>query len=618
MPLHIEDYALIGDCQTAALVGLDGSIDWLCFPHFDSGACFAALVGTPQNGRWLLAPAGEVKKATRRYRDGTLVLETDFETAGGAVRVVDCMPPRSGEPDLIRLVQGLRGRVKMRMELTLRFDYGSIIPWVRRTKRGIHAVAGPDAVVVDTEVNLHGEDFKTVAEFTVAEGAEIPFVLMWYPSNQKRPKPIDPARVVRGTEKWWRKWSDECTYEGPYREAVLRSLITLKAMTFAPTGGLVAAPTTSLPEQLGGVRNWDYRYCWLRDATFTLLVLLLNGYTDEAVAWREWLLRAVAGNPSQANIMYGLAGERRLTEIELDWLPGYQGAKPVRIGNAAYKQFQLDVFGEVIDALHLGRRAGMPPDDNAWRVAKALMNFLEGAWKKPDEGIWEVRGPRRDFVHSKVMAWVAFDRMVKAVECFAREGPAKRWARTRDAIHREICKKGYDPARNTFVQYYGAEDLDAALLTIPLVGFLPVTDPRVRGTVAAIERELMEDGLVARYPTRSRVDGLPPGEGKFLPCSFWLADNYAQLGRLDEARGLFERLLGLCNDVGLLAEEYDTGAKRLVGNFPQAFSHVGLVNTALNLASAGGAAFERHAPDRFTCPPWGSTSASGSRSTCTQ
>jgi GH15 family glucan-1,4-alpha-glucosidase len=613
MALRIEDYALIGDCHTAALVGRDGSIDWLCLPRFDSGACFANLLGKPENGRWLLAPKGGVKKATRRYRDGTLILETDLETADGAVRLVDCMPPRSDAPQLVRLVQGLRGSVPVRMQLIIRFDYGSAIPWVRRTPRGLKAIAGPDALVLDTEVEMYGKHMTTVAEFTVAEGQEIPFLLMWYPSHEKRPEPLNAARVVKGTERWWRKWSNQCTYEGPYQDAVLRSLITLKAMTYAPTGGLVAAPTTSLPEQLGGVRNWDYRYCWLRDATFSLLVLLLNGYTDEAAGWRQWLLRAVAGDPAQTNIMYGLAGERRLTEIELDWLSGYQGAKPVRIGNAAHKQFQLDVFGEVIDAMFLGRREGMPADDNAWRVARALMDFLEGAWKKPDEGIWEVRGPRRDFVHSKVMAWVAFDRMVKSVECFGREGPVERWRKTRDAIHREVCTKGYDPGRNTFVQYYGAKDLDAALLNISLVGFLPASDRRVKGTVEAIERELMDEDFVARYPTRPNVDGLPPGEGKFLPCSFWLADNLALLGRQDDATKLFERLLGLCNDVGLLSEEYDTKAKRLVGNFPQGFSHVGLVSTALNLTTEQGPSFTRHQTARFTCPPSGSSRASHSR-----
>ncbi len=603
MALRIEDYAMIGDCHTAALVGRGGSLDWLCFPRFDSGACFAALLGKPENGRWLLAPAGEVKRTSRHYRGDTLILETDFETDEGAVRLVDCMPPRDGEPDLIRLVKGLRGKVKMRMELIIRYDYGSIVPWVQRTDHRLTAIAGPDAIVLDTPVEMHGQGMTTVAEFTVAEGEEVPFVMIWFPSNHKPPESVNPGKTIKATEKWWRKWSERCTYEGPYRDAVMRSLITLKAMAYTPTGGLVAAPTTSLPEHLGGVRNWDYRFCWLRDATFTLLVLLNNGFTEEAVAWREWLLRAVAGDPAQTNIMYGLGGERRLTEIELDWLSGYENSKPVRIGNAAHKQFQLDVFGEVIDAMVLGRRAGMPADDTAWHVAEVLMEFLEKAWKKQDEGIWEVRGPRRDFVHSKVMAWVAFDRMVQAVECFDRKGPVERWRRTRDTIHHEVCEKGYDPSRNTFVQYYGTKDLDAALLMIPLVGFLPASDPRVRGTVEAIERELMEDGFVKRYPTRESVDGLPPGEGKFLACSFWLADNYAMLGRLEDARKLYKRLLGLCNDVGLLSEEYDTKAQRLVGNFPQAFSHVGLVNTALNLTTEEGPAVMRHRTSRAICQP---------------
>jgi GH15 family glucan-1,4-alpha-glucosidase len=593
MACRIEDYALIGDCHTAALVGRDGSIDWLCFPRFDSGACFAALLGTPEHGRWLLAPQGEVRRTTRRYRDNTLVLETDFETDDGAVTVVDTMPPRSEEPDLVRLVVGRRGKVPMRMELVIRFDYGSFVPWVRRVKRGMRAIAGPDALLLHTPVQLRGEDLKTVAEFTVAEGEQVPFTLMWYPSHEDEPAPIDAAKTVRQTEGWWTRWADRCTYEGPWRDAVMRSLITLKALTYAPTGGIVAAPTTSLPEQLGGVRNWDYRFCWLRDATFTLYALLSNGYSDEAQAWREWLLRAVAGNPAQTNIMYGLAGERRLTEIELDWLPGYEGSKPVRIGNAAHKQFQLDVFGEVLDTLHLAHRHGVAPDENAWRVERALLKYLEKAWKEPDEGIWEVRGPRRHFTHSKVMAWVAFDRSIKAVKRFDLEGPVKHWRALRDAVHAEVCEKGFNRAKNSFVQYYGSADLDASLLMIPLVGFLPPDDPRVVGTVEAIRRELMVDGFVARYPTRTAVDGLPPGEGAFLPCSFWLADNLALLGRTDEARQLFERLLGLCNDVGLVSEEYDAKAGRLVGNFPQAFTHVALVNTALNLSRKRGPAADR-------------------------
>ncbi|HZA80383.1 MAG TPA: glycoside hydrolase family 15 protein [Actinomycetes bacterium] len=593
MPSRLEDDALIGDGQTAALVARDGSIDWLCLPRFDSGACFAALLGTPEHGRWLLAPDGEVRRSTRRYRADTLVLETTHETDSGAVTVIDCMPPRSQEPDLVRLVVGKRGRVPMRMQLILRPDYGAIVPWVRRTARGIHAIAGPDAFEFYTDVELHGENLTTVATFAVAEGQRVPFVLVWHPSHLPPPAAIDAENTIQHTEHWWRAWSARCTYDGSWREAVLRSLITLKALTYAPTGGVVAAATTSLPEQLGGVRNWDYRYCWLRDATFTLYALMSNGYTEEARAWREWLLRAVAGRPSQLNIMYGLAGERRLTELELDWLPGYEGSKPVRIGNAAYHQFQLDVFGEVMDALHQARRVGLPPDDNAWRVQRALMGHLASAWEEPDEGIWEVRGPRRHFTHSKVMAWVAFDRAIKAVEQFGLDGPLERWRGLRAAVHDEVCRQGYDADRNTFVQYYGGKELDASLLMIPLVGFLPPSDPRVRGTVEAIQRDLLTGGVVARYPTRPGVDGLPPGEGAFLACAFWLADNLALLGRHRQARDLFERLLRLRNDVGLLSEEYDPGARRLVGNFPQAFSHISLVNTADNLSRRAGPAAQR-------------------------
>ncbi len=594
MALRIEDYGLIGDLETAALVGRDGSIDWLCVPRFDSGACFAALLGTPEHGRWLLAPAEDVRTTSRRYRDNTLILETEFHTDGGAVTVIDCMPPRIREPTLVRMVVGKRGQVRMRLHFVLRFDYGSIIPWVRRTDTGIRAVGGPDGIVLDTPVELHGENLSTVAEFTVTEGQQLPFTLMWHPSNQPRPREIDAAGVIEKTEAWWREWAGRCTYEGPWRAAVMRSLITLKALIYAPTGGIVAAPTTSLPEKLGGVRNWDYRYCWLRDATFTLYALLTNGYTEEALAWREWLLRAVAGNPAQINIMYGLAGERRLTEVELKWLPGYEGSKPVRVGNAAHEQFQLDVFGELADTLHLGRRHGVPPSEEGWRVARVMTEFLEKAWKEPDEGIWEVRGPRRHFVHSKVMAWVAFDRMVKAVEQFGRDGLADRWRAVRDEIHAQVCDKGFDRSRNTFVQYYGASGLDAALLMIPLVGFLPAADARVVGTVEAVRRELMaDDGLVKRYSSSEQVDGLPPGEGAFLPCTFWLADCLTLMNRKEEARGIFAQLLSLCNDLGLLAEEYDSEAKRLVGNFPQAFTHVGLVNTACNLARAIGPASHR-------------------------
>jgi GH15 family glucan-1,4-alpha-glucosidase len=593
MSSRIEDYALLGDCLTAALVSRGGSVDWLCLPHFDSPACFAALLGTPEHGRWLLAPRGEARGNRWRYRDGTLILETDWETADGAVTVIDCMPPRSNEPDLLRVVVGRRGRVPMRMELAPRFDYGSIGPWMRRTKRGLSAVAGPDALVLDAPMEVQHDGLRATAEFEVAEGQRVPFVLMWFPSHEAVPEPIDPEGVIEQTERWWKDWSGKCSFQGPWRDAVQRSLITLKALTFAPTGGIVAAATTSLPEQLGGVRNWDYRFCWVRDATFTLYALLSNGYQDEAVAWREWLLRAAAGDPAQMNIMYGLSGRRRLTEVELKWLPGYDNSRPVREGNAAYAQFQLDVFGELLDAFHQARRAGVPPEEDAWHVERALAEFLESAWHRPDEGIWEVRGPRRHFTHSKVMAWVAFDRMVKAVEHFGLEGPAERWRQARDEVHREVCEKGYDAGRNTFVQYYGAKELDASLLMIPLVGFLPAEDARVVGTVEAIQRELMHDGFVARYPTHPGVDGLPPGEGAFLACSFWLADCLALLGRAEEARAQFERLLGLRNDLGLLAEEYDPKAGRLVGNFPQAFSHVGLVNTARNLTHPSSPARDR-------------------------
>ena len=593
MALPIEDYALIGDCHTAALVGRDGSIDWLCFPRFDSGACFASLLGTEKNGRWLLAPASKIKSIQRRYRQGTLVLETDYETEDGAVTLVDCMPPRSQEPDVVRLVVGRCGQVRMRMELIIRFDYGSIIPWVRRTDKGIRAVAGPDTLILRTDAALRGEGLTTTAEFTVSEGERIPFVLMWHPSHEATPPMIDAQETITQTERWWQEWSNRCTYDGPWREAVVRSLITLKALTYAPTGGIVAAPTTSLPEKLGAVRNWDYRYCWLRDATFTLYALIHGGYTGEADRWRQWLLRAVAGNPSQINIMYGLAGERRLTEFEVGWLPGYEKSAPVRIGNAAHSQFQLDVYGEVMDALHLARRAGLKPDENDWRVQSALIEFLESAWNEPDEGIWEVRGPRRNFTHSKIMAWVAVDRTVKAIERFGLDGPLERWQKLRATIHQEVCRKGFNRERNSFVQFYGGNDLDASLLMIPLVGFLPASDLRVAGTVEAIEHDLLRSGFVARYDTKEEIDGLPPGEGAFLPCTFWFADALALLGRRDEAFRLFERLLELRNDVGLLSEEYDPAKSRFLGNFPQAFSHVSLINTACNLSRATGPAEDR-------------------------
>lgn len=593
MPARIEEYALIGDCETAALVARDGSIDWLCFPRFDSGACFAALLGTPEHGRWLLAPAGPIRTIRRRYRPGTLILETDYETDSGCVTLIDWMPLRTVVPDVMRIVEGRSGQVPMRMELVIRFDYGWIVPWVRHTARGIRAIAGPDTLYCRTDVELRGENLRTVADFTVSAGQRIPFTLTWSPTHRPEPEEREAEQSLRETEAWWREWSDRCTYQGEWRDAVLRSLITLKALTYAPTGGVVAAVTTSLPEQLGGVRNWDYRYCWLRDATFTLYALMSGGYTEEACAWREWLINAVAGNPSEIQIMYGLAGERRLTELELGWLPGYEGASPVRIGNAAYNQHQLDVYGEVTDALYLARRVGLDPSENAWRVQQALLRFLETDWDKPDEGIWEVRGPRRHFTHSKVMAWVAMDRAVKAVERFGLEGPVEQWRRLRKVIHDQVHRKGFDRELNAFVQYYGSKELDASLLMLPLVGFLPATDPRMRGTVAAIQQRLMRDGFVDRYPTHPDVDGLPPGEGAFLICTFWLADNLSLQGRYTQARAIFERLLALRNDVGLLSEEYDPQTRRLVGNFPQAFSHVGLINTARNLTQVGGPAEDR-------------------------
>ncbi|HUS64667.1 MAG TPA: glycoside hydrolase family 15 protein [Kofleriaceae bacterium] len=582
--MAIEDYALIGDTRTACLVSRSGSIDWLCLPRFDSGACFASLLGDPRHGRWSIHPAdGSVRSTRRRYRDGTLVLETEFSTKTGVVRVVDCMPPGEALPNVVRLVEGVEGEVSMRMELIIRFDYGWVVPWVQTVQGVLHAVGGPDALTLRTPLAHRGEDLTTVADFVVRAGEQVPFVLTWHPSNTPDPEPLDAARAVAGAEAWWRAWSERCTYQGPWREAVVRSLITLKALTYSPTGGIVAAATTSLPERLGGVRNWDYRYTWLRDATFTLYALQLGGYPEEACAWREWLLRAVAGAPEQLQIMYGVGGERRLPEMTLDWLPGYAGSAPVRIGNAAVTQRQLDVYGEVMDALHHARRVGIPPSADAWRVQRRLLDFLESAWREPDQGLWEVRGPRQHFTHSKVMAWVAFDRAVKAVESFGGDGPVDRWREIRAAIHQEVCAKGFHPDRRAFTQAYGSPTLDAALLMIPFVGFLRPDDPRMVSTVRAIERELVQDGLVLRYRTDETADGLPAGEGIFLLCSFWLADNYALAGRDQEARALFERLLAIRNDVGLLSEEYDPIGRHLLGNFPQAFSHVGLVNTAFNL-----------------------------------
>ncbi|HEX6311981.1 MAG TPA: glycoside hydrolase family 15 protein [Acidimicrobiia bacterium] len=590
--LPIEDYGVIADTQTAALVGRNGSIDWMCAPRFDSPAFFAALLGDEENGHWQIAPAGEVRSVSRRYRGDTLVLETEFTTDEGVVRVVDCMPPRQSDLDVIRIVEGVRGRVSMQTELVVRFGYGRSVPWVRRVDGLWSAVAGPDALVLYTPVELHGENFRTTADFTIGEGEHVPFVMQWHPSHEPARPRLDATTALEETVAWWQDWADRCEYQGDWREAVMRSLLTLKALTYEPTGGIVAAVTTSLPEDLGGVRNWDYRYCWLRDATFTLYALLLAGYRDEAEAWRDWLLRAVAGRPAEMHIMYGAAGERLLPELSLDWLPGYEGSRPVRIGNAAVEQHQLDVYGETMDALHQARRAGVPADPSAWEVQKALMDFLEGSWREPDEGIWEVRGPRRQFVHSKVMAWVAADRAVRAVDRFGLDGPVDRWRRLCHDIRTEVFERGWDPERRTFTQFYGSTELDASILMAPLVGFLPAADERMQGTVAAIERELCEDGFVHRY-TKSDVDGLPGDEGAFLACTFWLADNYALTGRRADALRTFERLLDLRNDLGLLAEEWDVQRGRQLGNYPQAFSHVPLINTARNLSETGGPAEDR-------------------------
>jgi GH15 family glucan-1,4-alpha-glucosidase len=580
MTLPIENYALVGDCHTAALVGNDGSIDWLCLPRFDSGACFAALLGGPEHGRWLLAPAAPPTQVRRRYRGDTLILETEFDTEEGSVRVIDFMPLSDKRWDIVRIVEGLSGRVDMRMELRVRFDYGSIVPWVHRSQGVLLLTAGPDTLALSASVAIEGENLHSIAEFSVSAGERESFTLNYRPSHLDVDEAIDAERELTETEARWKEWSGRCTYGGPWHATVARSLITLKALTYKPTGGLIAAPTTSLPEWPGGTRNWDYRYCWLRDATFTLNALLLAGYEEEAAAWREWLLRAVAGSPDDLQILYGVTGVRRLDEYEIAWLPGYEKSAPVRIGNAAATQFQLDVYGEVMDTLHLARIAGLPPEAEAWQVQVAVLKFLEAHWEQPDDGIWEIRGPRRHFTHSKVMAWVAFDRAIKDAEQDGLEGPIERWRQTRDAIHAQICEKGFDARRNSFVQSYESSYLDASLLLIPQVGFLPADDPRVLGTIAAIERDLVADGLVLRYSTATKVDGLPAGEGAFLPCSFWLADCYLLTGRREEGRALFERLLALGNDVGLFAEEYDPRDKRMLGNFPQALTHMALVNTA--------------------------------------
>ena len=596
---RIEDYGLIGDLQTAALVGRDGSIDWACFPRFDSGACFAALLGTAEHGRWNVAPRTDGWRAGRRYRPNSLVLETEWETDTGVVRMIDFMPPRGTAPDIVRIVEGVRGEVEMSSELVIRYDYGTTIPWVRRVDDGRIAVAGPDALCFRTPVEHRGENMRTIGEFTVHEGERVPFTLTWYPSNERPPDAINAEHALEDTMEYWDEWAGSCAYNGRWRAEVQQSLVVLKSLTYAPTGGMVAAPTTSLPERIGGERNWDYRYCWLRDATLTLLAFVNAGYLEEARAWRVWLLRAAAGDPADLQIMYGVAGERRLTELTLDELPGYEGSRPVRIGNAATEQFQLDVYGEVLDALHQARVHELEVSKEAWALQRELLGYLEDAWKEPDEGIWEVRGPRRHFTHSKVMAWVAFDRGVQAVERFGRPGPADRWRETRAAIHREVLEHGYDVELNSFTQSYGSKRLDASLLVIPLVGFLPADDPRMIGTVAAIERDLYRDGFVYRYAHDEQgrhVDGLPPGEGAFLPCTFWLADNFALQGRLDEAEALFRRLLDLRSELGLLAEEWDPLTRRQLGNFPQAFTHVALVNTAFNLDEAQTSALEQRAP----------------------
>ena len=601
MSTRLEDYGLIGDCETAALVSRGGSIDWLCWPRFDSSACFAALLGTPEHGRWLIAPAAPALRISRRYRLNTLILETTFETPEGSVTIVDFMPPRGDHPDadnsdIVRIVCGVSGRVVMKTELVLRFDYGQAVPWVTRLPDGtFRAIAGPDMVVMHTPVALHGENLKTVASFEVSAGQRIPLVLTHGPSHLPPPNAIDPEQSLQRTEAFWVEWASRGESDGRWADAITRSLITLKALTYAPTGGIVAAPTTSLPEQLGGTRNWDYRFCWLRDATLTLLALMNAGYYEEARGWRDWLLRAAAGAPSQLQIMYGLGGERRLTEFEVPWLPGYEASRPVRIGNGAYAQLQLDVFGEVMDALHQARRGGLEASEDDWAFQRALVQYLREVWVQPDAGLWEVRGAPRHFTYSKVMAWVAVDRAIRGMERFGLQGPLDHWRALRGRIHEDVCANGFNRDLGSFVQSYGSTQLDASLLLVPTTGFLPASDPRVRGTIEAVERQLFRDGFVLRYDSATTDDGLPPGEGAFLACSFWLADAYLLLHRDVEAHQLFERLLALRNDVGLLSEEYDVGQQRLVGNFPQAFSHVALVNTAHNLTRATKPAEQRSA-----------------------
>ena len=592
MPCRIEDYGLIGDCETAALVGRDGSIDWLCWPAFDSDACFAALLGSPKNGRWLMAPAAEVTRATRRYRDASLILETRLETADGAVALIDFMPPRGQASDIVRLVRGVRGKVKMRMELVIRFGFGNDVPWVRKSEDGsaLLAICGQDMTVLRTPVKTRGENLTTVADFDVGEGETVPFVLTYGPSHVPVPGPIDPFQALRDTESFWADWSNRCTCEGDHRDLVLRSLITLKAQTFAPTGGIVAAPTTSLPEKLGGHRNWDYRFCWLRDATFTLLALMNSGYTEEALAWHNWLLRAVAGSPSLMQIMYGIWGQRRLLEWQAGWLDGYEGARPVRVGNAAHAQLQLEVYGELIDALYQARMEKLELNEVSWSMECAVIEHLAGIWDRPDHGIWERRGEARHYVFSKVMCWVAFDRGIKNVEKFGFKAPLEKWRALRDMVHEDVCDKGFDRELDSFVESYGSKMLDASLLLLPAVGFLPPDDPRIRGTIAAVERHLMRDGFVLRHDPREIIDEPQPIEGAFLACSLWLADAHVLAGDAGKAQALFDRVAAIANDLGLFAEEYDTVARRQTGNFPQALTHIALINTAQNLSLAKRAA----------------------------
>jgi GH15 family glucan-1,4-alpha-glucosidase len=582
---RIEDYAVVGDCETAALIGRNGSVDWICWPRFDSDACFAALLGDPRNGRWLIAPASPSKSVARRYREDTLVLETRFETETGAATVIDFMPPRHKHSRLVRMVKGERGSVKFCTELVVRFGYGEVVPWVTKVEEGgIRAVAGPDMLLLRCAVALHGENLRTIGEFTVEAGQTESFVLSYAPSHLQDARAVDGETLLKQTEQFWREWSGASNVSGKWSDVVKRSLITLKALTYAPTGGLVAAPTTSLPERVGGSRNWDYRYCWLRDATLTLLAFMNTGYYDEACAWRDWLLRAVAGSPGQMQIMYGLAGERRLPEYEISWLTGYENARPVRIGNAAHQQIQLDVYGELLDALHQARKGRLGPDESGWELQKEVLNRLESLWREPDHGIWEVRTAPQHFTHSKAMAWVAFDRAIRSAEQFKLAGPVEHWRTLRSEIHADVCTHGFDATLGSFVRSYGSKELDASLLLLPAVGFLPASDPRIRGTVEQVERALLRDGFLMRYDAGKATDGVPGGEGVFLACSFWLVDAYVMLNRHDDAIALFERLLSLCNDVGLLSEEFDVSAKRALGNFPQAFSHLSLVNSACNLS----------------------------------